>query len=115
MHPEAPAVSTVSRVAGIFRRYLSTSPVVGAPSTRNLQQLALNLSQALGVAVTPNDVRLAAGADARIRIDLAGRTNIKCRRMLRRMPKRRPAAPVELKGREASPPTEESAGVGGAL
>ncbi len=90
MHPsnasplqaQQPEASAVSRVAGFFKSHARLSTKVGSQGTRDLRWWSLNLSRVLGTPISANQVRLAAGGDARIAVDLAGRTNLKARQTM---------------------------------
>ena len=72
----------ISRAEGFFRAFARLSTTVGSKDTRDLSWWSLALSRTLGIEISPNQVRQAVGADARIRVDLAGQTNIKGRQTL---------------------------------
>jgi hypothetical protein len=71
--------TNTTRIANWFRRHARLAPTVGTKSTRPLKFWADVLTRVVGIPCTPNLIRIALGADARVRIDDAGATNIRAK------------------------------------
>jgi hypothetical protein len=77
-----PPETSIRRATGWLATYARLSTTVGSKDTRDLRWWSSALSRLLGVPLSPNQVRQAMGADARISVTLEGATNVKGRQTL---------------------------------